>query len=548
MSFDADLIIIGAGPVGMSAAIAAGQRGRSVIVLERREVEDAAGAKCNTVAARTMEAFRTFGIAEKVGAAGLPNDFPTDVVATTSVTGPEFDRLKLPSRRERGRIEFPDSAWPGPEPMVRLSQIYLEPILKEAMLAIPGVTAHFRAEATVVAQDDNGVNVTANFPDGSTRTLRGRFLLGADGGRSLTRHAIGAKLTGDAEIARSRSTLVRAPGLRALWGDRRPGWMTWIVNSQVRGILVAIDGRDIWLLHRALPQGETDFQKVDREASIRAMLGVDESFKYEVLNHEDWIARRMVADRLRDGRIFIAGDAAHLWVPFAGYGMNAGIADGLNAVWVICNFLDGWAGPAMLAAYHAERHPITEQVSRHAMQSMLDMVDALGKGPVPKAFSSRLNPLGGLMRAVMGRKIAPINRAQFLPAGLNYGYYYEGSPIIVADGKAPGFTLAEHTASTVPGCRLPHFLIGNKPVMDLLGPVYTLLRFDPARDVAPVQDAASRAGMPLIVVDAMRPDLPAFKHSLIIVRRDQHVVWRGQTIPANPEALVARLSGHVKGA
>jgi 2-polyprenyl-6-methoxyphenol hydroxylase-like FAD-dependent oxidoreductase len=543
--FDADIIVVGAGPVGMCAAIEAGRRGKSVIVLERREAEDPAGAKCNTVAARTMETFRSLGVAEEVAKAGLPDDFPTDVICATSVTGPELTRLELPSRNERGQPRFGDSKWRSAEPMVRVSQIYLEPILKRAMIATPGVMAHFRAEVAEVSQDADGVTVTATLADGTVRSFSAQYLLGCDGGRSLVRKAIGARLTGDAEIARTRSTLIHAPGLKGLWGDRRPAWMSWIVNSQARGILVAIDGEDTWLVHRALPQGETDFDAIDFDASIRAVLGADGDFEYEVINHEDWIGRRMVADRMRDGRIFIAGDAAHLWVPFGGYGMNAGIADAMNAVWAISNVLDGWAGPAMLDAYEAERQPITEQVSRHAMQSMLDMVDALGRSIVPKAFSSRYNPAGVAMRAVMARKIAPINEAQFLPEGLNFGYFYDRSPVIVADGVAPDFSMGGHTPSTVPGCRLPHFLVDGHPVMDLLGPAYALLRFDAAADVSTLLAAAKLAGMPLKLVEAKAPaNDTAFAHPLMIVRRDQHVAWRGNAVPDDAAMLVARLSGH----
>jgi 2-polyprenyl-6-methoxyphenol hydroxylase-like FAD-dependent oxidoreductase len=542
--FNADIIIVGAGPVGMTAAIEAGRRGKSVTVLERRDAENPAGAKCNSVAARTMETFRSLGIADEVARAGLPDDFPTDVICATSVTGPELTRLELPSRNERGEPRFGDTKWRAAEPMVRVSQIYLEPILKRKMLATPGVTAHFKAEVLEVGQDRDGVTVNATLTDGSAVTFTGQYLLGCDGGRSLVRKTIGAKLTGDAEIARTRSSLIRAPGLKALWGKRRPAWMSWIVNSQARGIVVAIDGQDTWLVHRPLPEGETDFDAVDFDASIRAVLGVDNDFTYDVINHEDWIGRRMVADRMRDRRIFIAGDAAHLWVPFAGYGMNAGIADAMNAVWAISNVLDGWAGQGMLDAYEAERQPITEQVSRHAMQSMLDTVEALGKGPVPTAFSSRYNPAGIAMRAVMARKIGPLNEAQFLPEGLNFGYFYDRSPVIVADGVAPDFSMGSHTPSTVPGCRLPHFLVDGRPVMDLFGPAYTLLRLDPRVDVAPLVDAAKHAGMPLKLVDAVAPDGdPAFTHPLIIVRRDHHVAWRGHGMPWEPHDLVARLSG-----
>lgn len=544
MTPDADILVIGAGPVGMSAAIEAARRGKSVIVVERRLAGDPAGAKCNTVAARTMETFRSFGVADAVAAAGLPDDFPTDVLCATSVTGLELTRVPLPSRAERGDPRFSAISWPSPEPMVRVSQIYIEPILREAILAMSGVTAHFGSEATSIEQDDEKVTVTVRLADGIHRSFSARYLIGCDGGRSMVRKAIGAKLTGDAEIAHSRSTLIRAPGLAALWGERRPAWMSWIVNSDVRGILVAIDGRDTWLVHRALPQGETNFEKVDFDGSIRAVLGVGADFRYEVIHHEDWIGRRMVSDRLRDGRVFIAGDAAHLWVPFAGYGMNAGIADAINAVWSICNVLDGWAGADMLDAYEAERQPITEQVSRYAMQSMLDMIDALGKGPVPRAFASRYNPAGLAMRTYMAKKIAPINNAQFLPIGLNFGYFYDRSPIIVADGSPPAYTMDTYTPSTVPGCRLPHLEVSGRPVMDLLGPAYTLLRFDPAVDGAPIIAAAARVGVPLAVVDAPPEHDPAvFPCPLVIVRRDQHVAWRSHAAPADPDALIARLAG-----
>lgn len=543
--FDADIIVVGAGPVGMCAAIEAGRRGRHVLMLERREAENPAGAKCNTVAARSMETFRLLGVADEVAEAGLPDDFPTDVICATSVTGPELTRLELPSRRERGKPRFGHTMWRAAEPMVRISQIYLEPILKRAMLATPGVTAHFGAEVTEVVQDTNGVSVTATLADGAERRFRAQYLIGCDGGRSLVRKTIGAKLTGDAEIARTRSTLISAPDLKALWGARRPAWMSWIVNHNARGIVVAIDGRDTWLVHRPLPADETEFEAVDFDASIRAVLGVDGDFEYQVINHEDWIGRRMVADRMRDGRVFIAGDAAHLWVPFAGYGMNAGIADAMNAAWKICNVLDGWAGPAMLDAYEAERQPITEQVSRHAMQSMLDTVEAIGKGPVPKVFSSRYNPIGIVMRAVMARRIGPLNDAQFLPEGLNFGYFYDHSPLIVEDGPAPDFSMGSHTPSTVPGCRLPHFEIDGRPVMDLLGPAYSLLRLDPSVEVTRLVDAARTAGMPLKLVDAIAPASdPAFTTKLILVRRDQHVAWRGDAVPADPAKLVARLCGH----
>jgi len=314
----------------------------------------------------------------------------------------------------------------------------------------------------------------------------------------------------------------------------------------VKGVVVAIDGQDTWLLHRQLPAGERNFESMDLHGSILDLLGADPGFEYELLNHEDWVGRRLVAERFRDGRVFLAGDAAHLWVPFAGYGMNAGIADGVNIAWLLCNVLQGWADPALLDAYEAERQPITEQVSRLAMQSMVDTMEALGKGTPPPSLSSRYNPAGIAIRKAMGMKLHKLNVPQFAPEGLNFGYYYEGSPIIAYDdGKAPAYTMGSITPSTVPGCRLPHFWLAPEvSVYDRLGPAYTLIRLDPKTRIEPLTDAAAAVGMPLVVLDLTAPQGdPAFQHALLIVRQDQHVAWRGQAVPADPAVLVDRLCG-----
>lgn len=546
------IIVAGAGPVGMCAAIEAARRGVDVLVIEAKAPDKPADAKCNTVASRTLEIFRRFGVADRVRAAGLPDDYPTDVIYATSLNGPELTRIPLPSRAERSPNAFPegypDAHWRTPEPFVRVSQLYLNPILEQCMRETPGITVVYNTAVRGYSQDEEGVDVRVVDETGQERTLRAKFLIGADGGRSAIREAMGLRLQGDAELARMRSTLIRAPGVRGLFGQRRAAWMSWIVNQKVRGVVVAIDGKDTWLVHRQLPQEAKTFEELDRDQSIRDVLGVDASFSFQVLSHEDWTGRRLVASRFRDRRVFVAGDAAHLWVPFAGYGMNAGIADGVHLAWTLTNVLQGWAGPAMIDAYEAERQPITEQVSRHAMQSMLDTVEALGTGKTPAALGSRYNPAGIAMRKVMGSKLYRLNVPQFAPEGLNFGYYYEGSPIIAYDEeRAPTYTMGSITPSTVPGCRLPHFWASHaESIYDRLGDGYTLLRFDGSVKVDSLLDAARHTGMPLKLVDVAPPKGdPAFRHQLIIVREDQHVAWRGHTVPRDPAALVALLSGRV---
>ncbi len=527
----------------MTLAIDAALRGARVVLLEARAAGEPPSAKCNTVAARTMETFRRLGVAEAVRAAGLPDDYPTDTIYCTSITGHELTRIRMPSRSERAQPGFWDSDWPTPEPMVRVSQLYLEPILYERVKTLPNVTVLNRTSVEGYDQDADGVTVHCRAEDGEAFDVRAAFLAGCDGGRSTIRKAMGVSLVGDAEISRTRSSLIRAPGLRALWGERRPAWMSWVRNPARSGTVVAIDGEAVWLVHRGVGSGES-FEDVPFDQSIRDVLGVDEGFTWEVINHEDWVGRRMVAERFRDGRVFIAGDAAHLWIPFAGYGMNAGIADATALSWLLCAALNGWGAPGMLEAYQAERQPITEQVSHFAMDKVLENLGAMQSGGGAPGALTADTPEGEAIRKMIGQRLFDINLPQMSPEGLNFGYFYAGSPIIAYDGEAaPSYDMGAFTPSTAPGCRLPHFrLTDGSSIYDHLGGDYTLLRFAPV-EVEPLATAASRAMAPLKIVDAPAQDPALFHHRLMIVRCDEHVVWRGDEIPPDAGALIARLRG-----
>jgi 2-polyprenyl-6-methoxyphenol hydroxylase-like FAD-dependent oxidoreductase len=533
--------VAGAGPVGTCLAIEAALRGLDVVVVESRAAGEPPSAKCNTVAARTMETFRRLGIAKEVRSAGLPDDYPTDVIYTTSIAGPEIVRIAQPSRHERHLPGFPDSDWLTPEPVVRVSQIYLEPLLWDRMSSLTNVTVLNDTTVERYEQSADGVTTYARHADGSDIEITSRYLVGCDGGRSTIRKVMGVNLIGDAEIARTRTSLVRSPEIRKLFGDRRPAWMSWVINDRVKGNVIAIDGEELWLLHRSVPG--TDFGEVDLDGSVQALLGADHPVAYEVLSHEDWIGRRLVAEGFRDGNVFIAGDAAHVWVPFAGYGMNAGIADGATLAWLLSAVVKGWAPESILAAYEAERLPITDQVSRLAMDKVLENAAALGGGTPPPELSDP-GPKGQEIRDFLAPILLDINLAQFAPVGLNFGYYYDASPIISYDGsEPPPYTMGEVTESTVPGCRLPHFEVAGAPILDLLGPDYTLIRFDPSIDVGGFVRASEEAGLPVVVVDAERPpDRHVFEHSLVIVRFDQHVAWRGEALPAGDD-LVDLLRG-----
>ena len=545
---EAKVLIVGAGPVGLTLAIDLAWRGIDVAVVERRARAEPPEPKCNHVAARTMEIFRRLGIAHKVRNSGLPADYPHDISYRTVFTGPELTRIVIPCRRDRFTVtDGPDGNWPTPEPPHRINQIFLEPILFEHAAAQPRIRIINRTSVDDVAVGDAAASVMLRDLDsGMVRRIHCRFLIGCDGARSIVRKAIGAKFSGDEVVQRVQSTFIRAPDLIKLQRHER-AWGTGSINPRRAGMVYAIDGRERWLVHNYMKPGEGDFDSVDRDACIRAILGVGPEFRYDIISREDWIGRRLIADKFRDRCAFIAGDAAHIWVPYAGYGMNAGIADAMNLSWLLAACLNGWAPYSILDAYEAERWPITSQVSRFAMSHA--EAEIRRRGAVPDALEDD-GPAGEAARREVGRLAYEINVRQYACAGLNFGTYYEGSPIIAYDGSAhPAYTMDGYTPSTVPGCRTPHLWCDDgRSLYDAMGPEFTLLRFDRSAGIASLRIAAQHRGVPLAIFDVEAAAARGlYAHRLVLSRPDQHVAWRGDAVPSDAVSLIDQVRGAMAG-
>lgn len=530
--------------MGLSLALDLAWRGIDVVVLEQRPAGAPPSVKCNHVSSRSMEIFRRLGMAQQIRNAGLPDDYPNDVVLRTRATGYELTRIPIPSRQNRYRRGCgPDTEWPTPEPAHRINQIYFEPILFQHAAQTQGITLRNRTRIESFNQSTDGVAVVARDLDsGTDQIIESRYLVGCDGGRSTVRRTMGAKLVGDEAIQRVQSTYFRAPALAGLITPP-PAWMSYLYNPERAGNLVAIDGRERWLLHNYLLPHERDFDSVNRDRCLRMLLGVGSAFEYEILGREDWIGRRLIAERFRDERVFLCGDAAHLWVPYAGYGMNAGIADAMNLSWLLAAHLQGWAPERILDAYECERLPITEQVSRFAMKHAEGAIWERTHLPAELEEDS---PAGAAARARVGQAAYALHVQQFACAGLNYGYFYDASPLIAYDAEGqPSYTMADYTPSTVPGCRTPHlWLADGRSLYDALGPGYTLLRFTPDVDAAGLLAAAVDRGVPLALLDVDARDAHIPNHPpLLLSRPDQHVAWRGAAVPGDAHALIDRLRG-----
>jgi 2-polyprenyl-6-methoxyphenol hydroxylase-like FAD-dependent oxidoreductase len=538
-----DVLIVGAGPVGLTLAIDLAWRGINVTMIEKRAAAEPPEPKCNHVAARTMEIFRRLGLVDKVRNAGLPADYPHDISYRTTFTGRELTRIPIPCRRDRFTSkDGPDCNWPTPEPPHRINQIFLEPILFEHAAAEARIHIVNRTLVEDLSiEDDSASVVLRDLETGAARRASCRYLIGCDGARSIVRKAIGADLVGDAVIQRVQSTYIRAPDLISRQHCER-AWGTGAINPRRAGMVYAIDGRERWLVHNYMRPGEIDFEKVDRDACIRSILGVGADFEYDIISKEDWYGRRLIASRFRDRCAFLAGDAAHIWVPYAGYGMNAGIADATNLSWLLAAHLNGWAPASILGAYEAERWPITNQVSRFAMSHA--EAEIRRRGAVPEEIEDE-GVRGEQARQTTGRLTYEINVQQYACAGLNFGTFYDRSPIIAYDGaKHPSYTMSNYTPSTVPGCRVPHlWLADGGSLYDAMGPEFTLLRFDSTTEVTALELAARKRGVPLKVLDLKRPQPDCFRDALLLARPDQHVAWRGDRLPADPLALIDRVRG-----
>ena len=539
------MLIVGGGPVGLTLAMDLAWRGIDVVVAERRPSNDPPNVKCGQIGARSMEIFRRLGVADKLRGIGLPADYPNDIVSATSVTGIELSRVLIPARGVRGTpaAAGPDTSWPTPEHTHRCNQKFFEPVLIAHAAQQPRIRILHRTEITDLTQDEQGVTASAVDLDGGTRsTIECDYLVGCDGASSFVRKSIGSEFVGSPVLQYAQSSYIRAPQLRSLL-PAKPAWLYFSLNPRRCGVTMAVDGRETWNLQNFSYPGETGLDHLDRDWVIRSILGVGANFEYELLSSEDWIARRLVASKFRDRRVFICGDAAHVWMPLGGFGMSAGIADAANLAWKLAGVLHGWATPAIFDAYEAERRPITDQASR--IISDIGSKVMMQRNQLSPEIE-RLDAIGETARAGAGRLAYALDVEQQCCGGLNFGYFYDRSPIIAYDGEqAPTYTMGTFTSTTVPGCRAPHLWIeGRRSLYDAMGPDYTLLRLDPTVRINGIVAAAAQRGLPLAVLDVKSREVSEFyRHKLVLVRPDQHVAWRGDAEPADPLDLIDLVRG-----
>ena len=529
---DCEVLIIGAGPVGLTLAIDLGQRGIRTPLIEKSPTNGLLPKmeRCN---ARTMEFFRRMGIAERIRDAGLPREAPMDVFIVTQLDEPPILHLPYGSVNQlKAEIAATNDGSTSLEPYQLIAQYTIEPLLRQIAEQLPTVTVRFSHELLSFEQDDAGVRATVRNAYGE-QVISCSYLVGCDGGSGITRKQLGIKYEGKGSLRRMRQALFYCEDLyeRIPMGKGRH----YHVADNEFSALVIQDSRKHIRMSTLWIEGD------DLEAKFRRIVGFP--IEFQTLYQGEWTQHLLCAERYRVGRVFIAGDAAHLVIPTGGLGMNTGVGDAVDLGWKLAGTLRGWGGPGLLDSYETERRQIG---LRNVGASGNAMGGRLGWRQAWQPNVRERTPEGEATR----RRIAEIANVEQRKTneilGIELGYRYIDSPLICQEpGEGPDPNNPKYVPTTWPGARLPHVWLGEgTPIHDLMGRGYTLLCLNRAHDPRPLQAAFAARGAPLQVLALDDANARAvYGYDLLLMRPDLHIVWRGQAMPEDPAGLAAIATG-----
>ncbi len=529
-----DVLIAGAGPVGLAAAIELGQRGVRCLVVERND-RVGYSPRAKTTNVRTREHLRRWGLADALRAASpISPDYPSDVVFATRMNGPLLARFEnaLSGSRARNNLYSEEAQW--------VPQYVLEEVLREHAVSLPGVAVAFNTELATFAETGGAVlSDLRDVATGGTRRVESAYLIGADGARSGVREAIGATMVGEGAFSRNYSIIFRSPELAGRHPHGR-AIMYWMVNEDVPSLLGPMDEKGLWMFMATKLPGDVDPASVDPVDLIRRGTGLRD-LPVEVVGTDPWVAHRLVADRYATGRVYLAGDSCHLHPPFGGFGMNMGIGDAVDLGWKMAATLQGWGGPDLLSSYEEERRPAHERTIAEAVINY----GAVGNQLVRPGLEDP-GPVGEATRQEVRDVIEATKIREFKTLGVVLGMRYADSPIVVPDGSEPPpehFML--YVPSAHPGCLAPHlWLRDGSSLYDHFGQGFTLLATEgDGSEAGALAAAAAARKLPLRVVAPADPRLRGrYEARFALIRPDQYVAWRGDAVPADADGLLARVT------
>lgn len=545
------VLIVGAGPVGVMAGLLLARQGVATHIVERRSGSQRAPA-AHVVNARTFEICRQAGV--DMDAVRNAAKDPADAGSTFWVTKLGGEVLgQLPFERQTD-----DVLALTPTPLRNLSQHRFEPILLDALRGAGAAAPRYGHRWDAAEQDDGGVTSRiTELETGCVYEVRSRYLLAADGAGSPVRKWLGIPQLGP-ERLQSFVMIHFEANLRALVDDC-PGVLYWICDPECSGTFVAHDIDREWVfMHSWDPERES----VDRydvatcEALVRRALARSD-VPLTIRTISPWTMTCQVAERYRDGRVFLLGDSAHRFPPTGGLGLNTGVQDAHNLVWKLAAVEAGWAAPSLLDTYESERQPVAQYNADQSLQNAIRLLE------VPRALGfsddaelSRRHFAETIADPARRREVAAAiaNQAEhFDMLGLQLGFSYE-TGALVADGTdkpVPANPVRDFIPTSRPGARLPHGWVerdGQRiSTLDLVSLQGLTLLVGP--DGSAWVQAARTVDMPIgclqigrditdpadwwTSVAGLGPD------GALLVRPDQHVAFRSRNAAADSGAVLA---------
>jgi len=530
------VLVVGAGPVGLALAGDLGTRGIDCLLIEQSD-GTIVQPKMDLVGVRTMEFCRRWGLVEAVEKCPYPPDYRQDYIWAVSATGFEFGREPFAARGVEKNA-------PGsPQKRERCPQNMFDPILFDWARRQPAVTIRHLCRLVSFEQSaDKVVAMVEDVTTGTEKRVECSYLVGCDGASSLVRSELGITLSGDPAVTYTTNIIFRSPALKKLHDKGEFYRLILFDPDGVWATIVAIDGRDDYRMSIVGTAAPRRYSEDELKAAIRRAVGCE--FPFEIVSIMPWVRRLMVADGFGRGRVWLCGDAVHMFSPTGAFGMNTGIQDAVDLSWKLEAALKGWGGPHLLQSYEIERRPIGIRNITEAGGNLRRMVSPK---PDPVAFED--SEAGRLARTRFGRTYAATMRREWFTTGIHLGLRYEHSPIVVADGTPePPDDPAIYAPTSRPGHRAPHVWIAadGRSTLDLFGTGFVLMCLgDAPPDPAPLLAAAAQRGVPMTTFASRQPDLVyAYEQPLVLVRPDGHVAWRGNRLPIDLADLLMTVCGY----
>jgi len=544
------VLIVGGGPVGLTLGIDLAHRGQPALLVEERQTASE-HPKATLLGSRSMEFFRRWGLDEPIFGAAVPNDHPYYIIFTTRLAGQELHRFRSPSINE-GRHRDPEALkrfreleW-SPYSKTQIGQQALEPVLRQHAESLsPLEMRHGWRFETLEQHADHVRARIVEVATGRSEEVHADYLVACDGGASGIRRALGIRRNGRGRMRSNVSFFFRSRDFLDVHGLGVAN-LYFVFSPGSFGVFTAIDGVELWNYQYYFLDPTRATETPDAAEILHRAVG--KPFQFELLQTTHWHHHQSVARSWRAGRVLLAGDAAHLFAPTGGVGMNTGIGDACDLGWKLDAIFRGWGDESLLDAYEIERKPVAVRNSLISATNS-DKIDMV-MDETPEGIDDD-TPAAQQARQVLSRKIKWLAR-QFNSAGTHLGHRYVDSPLIVPDGTPePPDDPSQLVPSSWPGMRAPHaWMKDGRSTLDLFGREFVLLRFggsDGAADVQPALDAAVAVSMPLTLIDIEDTAIAAlYARRLVLVRPDGHVAWRGDRLPEDVAALIDRVRGKVR--